>query len=85
MLFEFSDWCTRPVTSDSYESDVSLITDPIAVKTTSLTLVLLSVLTIGCSKLDQLDESPGLQPLTQGFQASAAIGYCATTATAKRM
>ena len=57
-----------------------MITDPIAVKKISLTIVLLSALAIGCNKLDQLDEDPELQPLTYGFQASAAIGYCASLA-----
>jgi hypothetical protein len=35
-------------------------------------------MTIGCNKLDQLDDDPELQPLTYGFQASAAIAYCAS-------
>jgi hypothetical protein len=49
-------------------------------RATALTFILICSLAISCSKLDQLDESPELQPLAQGFQASAAIGYCASLA-----
>jgi hypothetical protein len=47
-------------------------------KTIALTVVFVACLATSCNKLDQLDESPELQPLAQGFQATAAIGYCAS-------
>lgn len=46
----------------------------------ALTFIFAASISISCSKLDQLDESPELHPLAQGFQASAAIGYCASLA-----
>jgi hypothetical protein len=46
----------------------------------ALTFIFIASLAISCNKLDQLDESPELQPLAQGFQATAAIGYCASVA-----
>jgi hypothetical protein len=48
------------------------------------TLVLLiTVIVYGesCRRLDELDESPEVAPLEQGFKASAAIGYCASIAS----
>ncbi len=49
-------------------------------KAFALTLIFIASIAVSCNKLDQLDESPELQPLAQGFQASAAIGYCASLA-----
>jgi len=34
-----------------------------------------------CKKLDELNENPEIEPLKQGFQTSAAIGYCASLAS----
>jgi hypothetical protein len=35
-----------------------------------------------CKKIDEFNQGPEIQPLRQGFQASAAIGYCASLASA---
>jgi hypothetical protein len=34
-----------------------------------------------CKKIDEFNQAPEIQPLRQGFQASAAIGYCASLAS----
>jgi hypothetical protein len=34
-----------------------------------------------CKKLDEFNQNPEIQPLRQGFQACAAIGYCASLAS----
>lgn len=46
-------------------------------------LPLFAVIVYGesCQRLDELDESPELLPLEQGFKTSAAIGYCASLAS----
>jgi len=46
-------------------------------------LILIAVIVYGesCQRLDELDQSPELTPLDQGFKASAAIGYCASIAS----
>ena len=35
-------------------------------------------LAIACNKVKEFDREPELQPLEQGFKASAAVGYCAS-------
>jgi hypothetical protein len=35
-----------------------------------------------CKKLDEITQPPEIQPLRQGFQTCAAVGYCASVATA---
>jgi hypothetical protein len=35
-----------------------------------------------CNKLDEFTQGPEIQPLRQGFQACAAVGYCASLASA---
>ncbi|MCK4664092.1 MAG: hypothetical protein KAT68_14585 [Bacteroidales bacterium] len=44
-------------------------------------LIILLVLFIfinSCKKIKELDQDPEIEPLTHGFKASAAIGYCAS-------
>jgi hypothetical protein len=48
---------------------------------TALMLVTVIVCGESCHRLDELDESPEVLPLEQGFKASAAIGYCASIAS----
>ena len=47
----------------------------------TLVACLLITLLTSCRKLEELNQSPEIQPLQQGFQTSAAIGYCASLAT----
>jgi hypothetical protein len=42
----------------------------------ALSLVALAYLVAGCSKLDELDETPNLKSLEDGFRTSALVGYC---------
>jgi hypothetical protein len=46
-----------------------------------LTLITL-VSIFSCKKIEEFNQGPEIQPLRQGFQASAAIGYCASLASA---
>jgi hypothetical protein len=42
----------------------------------SFSLVVFANLMAGCSKLDELDETPNLKSLEDGFRTSALVGYC---------
>jgi hypothetical protein len=48
---------------------------------TALALTAVIVYGESCHRLDELDQSPELAPLDQGFKASAAVGYCASIAS----
>src|SRR5690242_12948405 len=47
-------------------------------KAIALTFVFIAGIATSCSRIDELDDDPEIQPLTQGFQATATIGYCAS-------
>src|SRR5688572_27720790 len=47
-----------------------------------LSLVIILISTNSCKKLEELNHNPETTSLEQGFQTSAAIGYCASLASA---
>ncbi len=52
-------------------------------KITILSLLLFCiaiVILISCKEVKEMNQDPEIEPLKQGFKASAAVGYCASLA-----